>query len=144
MKNATPHYEKISHATTRKDCITSYEMEKRKLMAELKQVNRVSVTTDLWRWNATYFMLSTSLEFKDVFPRYQQRDPTYNSLPSDEDWEKVLVVCSFLEEFKEVTHVISGMEKIGSTNPSRLRKQRCARGRATSRAAARTYMQDEK
>ncbi|XP_073037321.1 uncharacterized protein [Primulina eburnea] len=96
------------------------------------------------RWNATYFMLSTSLEFKDVFPRYQQRDSTYNSLPSDEDWEKVLVVCSFLEEFKEVTHVISGMEKIGSTKPSRLRKQRCARGRATSRAAARTYMQDEK
>lgn len=39
------------------------------------------------------FMLSTALEFKDVFPRYQQRDPTYNSLPSDEDWTKVLVVC---------------------------------------------------
>ncbi|XP_073295187.1 zinc finger BED domain-containing protein RICESLEEPER 4-like isoform X2 [Primulina huaijiensis] len=110
MKNATPHYEKISRATTRKDCITSYEIEKRKLMAELKQVNRVSVTTDLWRWNATYFMLSTALEFKDVFPRYQQRDPTYNSLPSDEDWDKVIVVCSFLEEFNEVTHIISGSE----------------------------------
>ncbi|XP_073062862.1 zinc finger BED domain-containing protein RICESLEEPER 2-like isoform X2 [Primulina eburnea] len=267
MKNATPHYEKISRATTKKDCITSYEIEKRKLMAELKQVNRVSVTTDLWRsdqkvsymvvtchyvdsswnlqkrnlnfcevppphtgivvcdvlnkclvewgienkvwtvtvdnaayndvairslkenlsyknslplsgklfhvrccahilnilvqdglseiqniisnvrdtvkhisasehrikifseiakqlqlsskklildcctrWNSTYFMLSTALEFKDVFPRYQQRDPTYNYLPSDEDWEKVIVVCSFLEEFNEVTHIISGSE----------------------------------
>ncbi|XP_075491716.1 zinc finger BED domain-containing protein RICESLEEPER 1-like isoform X5 [Primulina tabacum] len=110
MKNATPHYEKISRATTRKDCITSYEIEKRKLMAELKQVNRVSVTTALWRLNATYFMLSTALKFKDVFPRYQQRDPTYNYLPSDEDWEKVIVVCSFLEEFNEVTHIISGSE----------------------------------
>ncbi|XP_075512776.1 zinc finger BED domain-containing protein RICESLEEPER 2-like [Primulina tabacum] len=37
------------------------------------------------RWNATYCMLSTALEFKDVFPRYQQRDPTYNTLPSEED-----------------------------------------------------------
>ncbi|XP_073062866.1 zinc finger BED domain-containing protein RICESLEEPER 2-like isoform X6 [Primulina eburnea] len=62
------------------------------------------------RWNSTYFMLSTALEFKDVFPRYQQRDPTYNYLPSDEDWEKVIVVCSFLEEFNEVTHIISGSE----------------------------------
>ncbi|XP_021687541.2 zinc finger BED domain-containing protein RICESLEEPER 2 [Hevea brasiliensis] len=41
------------------------------------------------RWNATYFMLSVALEFKDVFPLYQQRDPTYTFLPSEEDWEKV-------------------------------------------------------
>ncbi|XP_075482555.1 zinc finger BED domain-containing protein RICESLEEPER 2-like [Primulina tabacum] len=62
------------------------------------------------RWNATYCMLSTALEFKDVFPSYQQRDPTYNTLPSEEDWEKVRVVCSFLQEFNEVTHIISGSE----------------------------------
>lgn len=49
MNNATPHYEKISRATTKKDCITSYEIEKRKLVVELKEVNRVSVNTDLWR-----------------------------------------------------------------------------------------------
>ncbi|XP_073042089.1 zinc finger BED domain-containing protein RICESLEEPER 2-like [Primulina eburnea] len=61
-------------------------------------------------WNATYCMLSTALEFKDVFPRYQQRDPTYNTLPSEEDWEKVRVVCYFLQEFNEVTHIISGSE----------------------------------
>ncbi|XP_075473486.1 zinc finger BED domain-containing protein RICESLEEPER 1-like [Primulina tabacum] len=62
------------------------------------------------KWNATYCMLSTALEFKDVFPRYQQRDPTYNTLPSEEDWDKVRVVCSFLQEFNEVTHIISGSE----------------------------------
>ncbi|XP_073130770.1 zinc finger BED domain-containing protein RICESLEEPER 2-like [Henckelia pumila] len=265
MKNASPHYQKISRATTKKDVISSYEIEKKKLLAELKDVNRVSVTTDLWRsdqkisymvvtchyvdsswnlqkrnlnfcevppphtgivvcdvlhkclvewglenkvwtvtvdnaayndvavrmlkenlsyknslplggklfhvrccahilnllvqdglseiqniisnvresvkhisasesrinifsdiakqlqlsskklvmdcctrWNATYCMLSTALEFKDIFPRYQQRDASYNSLPSEDDWEKVRVVCSFLEEFNEVTHIISG------------------------------------
>ncbi|KAK6115446.1 hypothetical protein DH2020_007715 [Rehmannia glutinosa] len=58
------------------------------------------------RWNATYYMLSAALKFKDVFPRYQQRDLNYNVLPSEEDWEKVHVVCSFLEEFNEVTDII--------------------------------------
>ncbi|KAG8651872.1 hypothetical protein MANES_06G032851v8 [Manihot esculenta] len=59
------------------------------------------------RWNATYFMLSAALEFKDVFLRYQQRDSSYTYLPSEDDWQKVKEVCSFLEEFNEVTNVIS-------------------------------------
>ncbi|XP_057808840.1 LOW QUALITY PROTEIN: serine/threonine-protein kinase ATM [Salvia miltiorrhiza] len=62
------------------------------------------------RWNATYFMLSCALEFKAVFPRYQQRDPSYTTLPSDEEWEKVRIVCSFLEDFHEITELISGSE----------------------------------
>ncbi|KAG6472410.1 zinc finger BED domain-containing protein RICESLEEPER 2-like [Zingiber officinale] len=62
------------------------------------------------RWNVTFCMLSTALEFKDVFPRYQQRDPTYNSLTSEEDWKKVHFVCAFLEEFNEVIHIISDSE----------------------------------
>ncbi|KAI3446774.1 hypothetical protein Pfo_003439 [Paulownia fortunei] len=272
MKTATPHYQIISHVTTKKDCIATYEMEKKKLMVALKDVNRVNVTTDLWksdqkvsymvvtchyvdsswnlqkrnlnfcdippphigvvicdvlhkclvewgienkvwtvtvdnaayndvvvrmlkdnlsyknnlplsgklfhvrccahilnilvqdglseiqdvifnvretvkhiavseirinmfseiakqlqlsskklvldcctRWNATYCMLSAALEFKDVFPRYQQRDTSYNFLPSEEDWEKVRLVCSFLEEFNEVTHLISVTHLVSST-----------------------------
>ncbi|KAG8655564.1 hypothetical protein MANES_04G059444v8 [Manihot esculenta] len=42
------------------------------------------------RWNATYFMLSAALD--------------------ENDWQKVKEVCSFLEEFNEVTNVISGTE----------------------------------
>ncbi|XP_057790497.1 zinc finger BED domain-containing protein RICESLEEPER 2-like [Salvia miltiorrhiza] len=266
MKSATPLYNKISRATTKKDCWASYELEKKRLMNELKSVSRVSVTTDLWtsdqnisymvvtghyvdsnwnlqkrtlnfcdippphtgvvisdvlqrcfrewgieekvwtitvdnasnndvairilkenllfrhtlplggqifhvrccahilnllvkdglssiqdviskvresvkyvaaseahvimfgeiakqlelsskklvldcvtRWNATYFMLSCALEFK-VFPRYQQRDPSYTTLPSEEEWEKVRIVCSFLEDFHEITVLISCSE----------------------------------
>ncbi|XP_074570531.1 zinc finger BED domain-containing protein RICESLEEPER 2-like [Curcuma longa] len=261
MRTTTPHYQKISRATVKKDCTASYEIEKKKVMTSLKDVNRVSVTTDLWksdqkisymvvtchyvdsswnlqkrnlnfldvppphngvsicdvlnkclvewgienkvwsvtvdnasyndvavrmlkdnlsyknnlslggklfhvrccahilnllvqdglseiqdiifnvresvkhitasetrvtifseiskqlklsskklvldcctRWNATFCMLSAALEFKDVFPRYAARDTTYTFLPSEEDWKKVSVVCSFLEEFNEVTH----------------------------------------
>ncbi|XP_042467566.1 zinc finger BED domain-containing protein RICESLEEPER 2-like [Zingiber officinale] len=38
------------------------------------------------------------------------RDATYTFLPSEEDWKKVSVVCSFLEKFNEITHLISGSE----------------------------------
>ncbi|KAG6488202.1 hypothetical protein ZIOFF_056961 [Zingiber officinale] len=266
-RTATPYYQKISRATVKKDCIVSYEIEKKKVMTSLKDVSRVSVTTDLWksdqkvsymvvtchfvdsswnlqmqnlnfldvppphngvsicdvlnkclvewgienkvwlvtvdnasyndvavrmlkdnlsykhnlplsgklfhvrccahilnllvqdglseiediifnvresvkhiaasetrvnifseiskqlklsskklvldcctRWNAIFCMLSAALEFKDVFPRYAARDVAYTFLPSEDDWKKVSVVCSFLEEFNEVTHLISGSE----------------------------------
>ena len=268
MRTATPNYQRISRATVRKDCFTSYELEKKKLLALLKNASRISVTTDLWkstnqkisymvvtchfvdsnwklqkrilsfvdvppphtgvnicdvlhkylidwgiedkvwsvtvdnaayndvairllkdnlsyksemplhgklfhvrccahilnllvqdglseisdiiknvresvkhivnaearlnmfseiakqlklsskrlvldcctRWNATYYMLTAALEFKDVFPRYQQRDSTYIYLPSEEDWKRVADVCSFLEEFSLATQVISGID----------------------------------
>ena len=60
-------------------------------------------------WNTTYFILSSALEFKDVFPRYAQRDLSYMFLPSEDDWMKVAEVCSFLEEFNEVTKIISSI-----------------------------------
>ncbi|KAG6509395.1 hypothetical protein ZIOFF_027382 [Zingiber officinale] len=40
----------------------------------------------------------------------RRRDPAYNSLPSEEDWKKVHLVCAFLEEFNEVSHIISGSQ----------------------------------
>ncbi|XP_075675236.1 zinc finger BED domain-containing protein RICESLEEPER 2-like [Castanea sativa] len=36
-------------------------------------------------WNATYAMLVAALEFREVFPRYKDRDAGYNWLPSNED-----------------------------------------------------------
>ncbi|KAG8384389.1 hypothetical protein BUALT_Bualt04G0113000 [Buddleja alternifolia] len=38
------------------------------------------------RWNSTYAMLVSALVFRDVFPRYKERDPSYIWLPSSEDW----------------------------------------------------------
>ncbi|GFZ20805.1 hypothetical protein Acr_28g0015100 [Actinidia rufa] len=45
------------------------------------------------RWNSTYMMLSTALEFKAVIPRYQERDLSFVYVPSLEDWVKVENVC---------------------------------------------------
>ncbi|KAL0445958.1 UNVERIFIED_CONTAM: Zinc finger BED domain-containing protein RICESLEEPER 2 [Sesamum latifolium] len=33
------------------------------------------------RWNSTYGMLESAMVFRDVFPRYKERDPTYIWLP---------------------------------------------------------------
>ncbi|XP_022014291.1 zinc finger BED domain-containing protein RICESLEEPER 2-like [Helianthus annuus] len=62
------------------------------------------------RWNATYAMLSTALEFKEVFENYAGRESTYTKLPSGDDWKKCKDVCSFLSLFDEATKIISGSE----------------------------------
>lgn len=62
------------------------------------------------RWNSTYAMLESAMQFREVFPRYQERDPHYQSCPSFEDWEKAAKVMELLEVFKEATHVFSGFE----------------------------------
>lgn len=60
------------------------------------------------RWNSTYEMLRCALEFKDAFPRYQEKDSSYKNNPSSDDWNMVQKVCNFLEIFSEITHIISG------------------------------------
>ncbi|XP_059658631.1 zinc finger BED domain-containing protein RICESLEEPER 2-like [Cornus florida] len=60
------------------------------------------------RWNATYAMLEAAIKFKEVFPRYQDRDPSYRWLPSLEDWSRIEEVCQFLKVFQVVTNTISG------------------------------------
>lgn len=62
------------------------------------------------RWNSTYQMLSVAMQFKEVFPRFQDREPSYTTLPDDDDWEKVEKVSKLLEVFNVVTNIISGSE----------------------------------
>uniref|UniRef100_A0A5B7AIU7 BED-type domain-containing protein n=1 Tax=Davidia involucrata TaxID=16924 RepID=A0A5B7AIU7_DAVIN len=62
------------------------------------------------RWNSTYLMLAAALKFREVFPRYQDRDPGFSYVPSLEDWIKVEHLCQFLGLFHVVTNLISGSE----------------------------------
>ncbi|XP_039036578.1 zinc finger BED domain-containing protein RICESLEEPER 2-like [Hibiscus syriacus] len=226
MKEANPGFNKISRASVKQDCISSYEIEKKRVQKLLDSVKRVSITTDMWtsnqnihymclkewnietkvvtltvdnaktndvvarklmenlnlqkkldvggklfhvrccahilnllvqdglgeieeiihnvresvkhvnaspgrlhifselakqlsmpkkhlildvstRWNATY---ATALEFKEVLLNYADRESTYTTLLSEEDWKKVEEVCSFLALFNEATKIISGSE----------------------------------
>ncbi|GJU64350.1 zinc finger BED domain-containing protein RICESLEEPER 2-like protein [Tanacetum coccineum] len=61
-------------------------------------------------WNSTYHMLSTAIKFRDMFPRFQEREPRYLSCPSNKDWIKMEKVCSILEVFNSATNIISGRE----------------------------------
>ncbi|CAN1153645.1 Putative AC transposase [Linum perenne] len=60
------------------------------------------------RWNSTYLMLSTALIYRDAFFRLKLRDPSYTSMPSDEEWDLAHDICLKLAMFHEVTKVFSG------------------------------------
>ena len=47
MRTATPHYQKVSRATVKKDFFTSYEMGKKKIFTLRKSANKVSVTNGI-------------------------------------------------------------------------------------------------
>ncbi|KAJ6804146.1 putative zinc finger BED domain-containing protein RICESLEEPER 2-like [Iris pallida] len=78
-----------------------------------KQVN-ISVVRRLvfdvpTRWNSTYAMLESALIFRDVFPRYGDRDNNHAWLLIDLDCEKAENVCKILEVFHDASNVFSGV-----------------------------------
>lgn len=83
-----------------------YEIARQCQLSNVKKLT-LDVPT---RWNSTYAMLNSALIYKDVFPRYHDRDPFFRFVPSEEDWEKVIKVIRFLEVFYEATTVFSGYE----------------------------------
>ncbi|XP_039126915.1 zinc finger BED domain-containing protein RICESLEEPER 3-like [Dioscorea cayenensis subsp. rotundata] len=48
MRTVSPNWERISRGLSKKDCISAYDIEKKRLTSLLKEVDRVSITTDLW------------------------------------------------------------------------------------------------
>ncbi|GKE09446.1 zinc finger BED domain-containing protein RICESLEEPER 2-like protein, partial [Tanacetum coccineum] len=49
------------------------------------------------RWNSTYEMLVGAYKLKEVFPKYEERDPDFDSCPLKDDWERVEQICEILE-----------------------------------------------
>ncbi|KAG2708411.1 hypothetical protein I3760_05G192200 [Carya illinoinensis] len=60
------------------------------------------------RWNSTYLMLDAAIQFKEVFPRYSDRDRCFEWVPTVEEWGQVENVCQLLAIFNEVTNIVSG------------------------------------
>ncbi|WOL11396.1 zinc finger BED domain-containing protein RICESLEEPER 2-like [Canna indica] len=73
MKFSNPAYEKISCATVKGDYITSYQMEKKRLMALLKTTSRVSITTDCWRSGQNIQYMVVTCHFVDSDWKLQKR-----------------------------------------------------------------------
>jgi hypothetical protein len=58
------------------------------------------------RWNSTFNMLSTTLNFKIAFASYKESKPHYDFFPSLEEWNNVEKICKLLEVFNRATHMI--------------------------------------
>ncbi|XP_071933731.1 zinc finger BED domain-containing protein RICESLEEPER 2-like [Coffea arabica] len=74
---------------------------------QLQIPNKILIRDCRTRWNSAFKMLSCAIKFKEVFPRFQDREPQYDCCPSIEDWNKVEKVCNILETFWIAMHIIS-------------------------------------
>ncbi|KAJ0079142.1 hypothetical protein Patl1_24633 [Pistacia atlantica] len=53
-------------------------------------------------WNSTYLMLSTALEYKDVFIHLKMCDEQFECLPTESEWKMAKAICEHLEVFNEL------------------------------------------
>ncbi|CAL2253579.1 unnamed protein product [Prunus armeniaca] len=60
------------------------------------------------RWNSTYIMLETALEYRGAFSLLQEHDPSYASSLTDTEWEWTSFVTGYLKLLVEITNVFSG------------------------------------
>ncbi|KAE8725406.1 hypothetical protein F3Y22_tig00008843pilonHSYRG00029 [Hibiscus syriacus] len=60
------------------------------------------------KWNTTYFMFETALEYRKVFSCLRDRDPVnMKFLLSDLEWDRLGTITIFLKLFVEVTNVFT-------------------------------------
>ncbi|XP_031249010.1 zinc finger BED domain-containing protein RICESLEEPER 2-like [Pistacia vera] len=62
------------------------------------------------RWNSNYLMLESALIYRRVFVYLALIDPNYKSCPSDEEWDRGVRICKFLQPFYEITTLFSGSQ----------------------------------
>ncbi|XP_031279086.1 zinc finger BED domain-containing protein RICESLEEPER 2-like [Pistacia vera] len=62
------------------------------------------------RWNSTYLMLESALIYRHVFVHLSLIDPNYKSCHSDEEWDRGVRICKFLQPFYDTTTLFSGSQ----------------------------------
>ncbi|XP_059281675.1 zinc finger BED domain-containing protein RICESLEEPER 2-like [Lycium ferocissimum] len=62
------------------------------------------------RWNSTYLMLRTALEYKEVFKKLSLTDTNYKSYPTEEQWSDAEDVCGKLKVSYYITEQFSGTQ----------------------------------
>ncbi|XP_057967030.1 zinc finger BED domain-containing protein RICESLEEPER 1-like [Malania oleifera] len=60
------------------------------------------------RWNSTYLMLETALEYKDAFSLLKEHDSAYTTALSDKEWEWASSITGYLKLFVEITNGFAG------------------------------------
>ncbi|CAO2147204.1 unnamed protein product [Urochloa humidicola] len=65
------------------------------------------------RWNSTYIMLSTAVEYKTVFARLALREKLFAPMcPTETDWKIAQDICDRLKMFFELTELLSGTKYV--------------------------------
>ncbi|XP_019248801.1 PREDICTED: zinc finger BED domain-containing protein RICESLEEPER 2-like [Nicotiana attenuata] len=62
------------------------------------------------RWNSTYLMLRTAIEYKEVFNKLSLTDTNYKSYPTEEQWSNAEDVYDKLKLFYHITEQFSGTQ----------------------------------
>ncbi|XP_077219734.1 zinc finger BED domain-containing protein RICESLEEPER 2-like [Tasmannia lanceolata] len=61
------------------------------------------------RWNSTFLMLESAIQFESAFTRLKARDSNFAiKAPTIDDWKKAKVICTFLKVFFDATKLFSG------------------------------------
>ncbi|XP_075664493.1 zinc finger BED domain-containing protein RICESLEEPER 1-like [Castanea sativa] len=81
MKTVTPYYQKISHNTARNDCISTFELKKKKLKTMLGSVNRVNLTADFWKYGQKIGYMCLTCHFVDSSWKLQKRIINFCHVP---------------------------------------------------------------
>ncbi|XP_061348335.1 zinc finger BED domain-containing protein RICESLEEPER 2-like isoform X2 [Gastrolobium bilobum] len=59
------------------------------------------------RWNSTYEMLNRALKFRRELAILQLSDRNYKYYPSEEEWNRLEILCRFLQPFCDITNLMS-------------------------------------
>lgn len=62
------------------------------------------------RWNSTFLMLRTTIEYKEVFQKLSLTDANYSCFPTEEQWSEAEDVCGKLKLFYHITEQFSGIQ----------------------------------
>ena len=73
-------------------------------MVKFKQCLENNVPT---RWNSTYLMLKSALNYHCVFGSLHLVDESYKYYPSKEDWERAKKICKFLLLIYDIITMVS-------------------------------------
>ncbi|KAM4103132.1 hypothetical protein ACJW30_06G056300 [Castanea mollissima] len=74
-------HEKISRNTARNDCISTFELEKKKLKTLLGSVNRVNLTADFWKYGQKIGYMCFIYHFVDSSWKLQKRIINFCDVP---------------------------------------------------------------
>ena len=66
------------------------------------------------RWNSTYLMLVSALDYKTVFKRFAIKDSKYIHCPEDNEWTYIQMLSEYLKHFYDVTKLLSDSNYVTS------------------------------